>query len=68
MRKIGKDVLTLTGAKGIKMRNYELLKKIWNIIHINQARPVTKLLAIENLLRRERQNLIKDNYEDKVGN
>ena len=45
------------------MRNYELLKKIWNIIHINQARAETKLVAIENLLRRERQNLIKDNYD-----
>jgi len=42
------------------MRNYELIQKIWNILHISQARPVTKVLTIENLLKRERPELAKD--------
>ena len=46
------------------MRNYELLKKIWDIIHINQARPETKVLTIENLLKRERPELKEDNFWD----
>ena len=46
------------------MRNYELIQKIWNIIHINQARPETKVLTIENLLKRERPELKKDDFWD----
>jgi len=43
------------------MRNYELLEKIWDILHINQARPETKILTIENLLKRERPELHLEN-------
>ena len=42
------------------MRNYELLEKIWSILHINQARPETKVLTVENLLKRERTELSKE--------
>ena len=42
------------------MRNHELLKKIWSILHINQAQPETKVLTVENLLKRERPELSKE--------
>jgi len=45
------------------MRNYELLKKIWRIIHTSQASSKTKMLTIESLLKRERPEL---KLEDKI--
>ena len=39
------------------MRNYELLKKVWAIINMRSPSPSTKVIAVENLLKRERPEL-----------
>ena len=56
------------GARGIgvgKVRNYELVKRIWGVVHINSLSEATfggmsdetKLIAIENLIKKERPEL-----------
>ena len=52
-----------------KMRNYELVKRVWNILHINSLSEATfggmsdetKLIAIENLIKKERPELNETN-------
>jgi hypothetical protein len=41
------------------MRNHELLKRIWELVNVEKARPQTKLIAIKNLLRRKRPEICK---------
>jgi hypothetical protein len=36
------------------MRNYELVKKIWSIVNMKSPSQSTKLIAIENLIKKER--------------
>ena len=44
------------------MRNHELIKKIWSIVNMKSPSPSTKLIAIENLIRKERPESKEDNF------
>ena len=39
------------------MRNYELVKKIWRLVNMKSPSQSTKLIAIENLIKKERPEL-----------
>ena len=57
--------LDVTMESGDKMENRELVKRIWGIVHINSLAEATfggmsdetKLIAIENLIKKERPEL-----------
>ena len=42
------------------MRNYELLKKVLRIANMKSPSSSTKLIAIENLIKKERPQLKKE--------
>ena len=61
MNRYGNGFTKMDLRDSTSMRNYELLKKIWAIINMRSPSPSAKVTAVENLIKKHRPELKKQN-------